>query len=121
MRTEVSIQWVILIRLNLQERLAHSPASYIFFPLSGQNQLYLQSVKHQSNMQALTNLPIHTLPLEEHSPSEILLYESGQDSYRWLLTDNEREHIAQMLQTKCMHGLPRISTNCSLSFRHADI
>lgn len=51
-------------------------------------------------MQALSNLPVHALPMDQPPPSEILTDDSGHDACRWLLTGNERARIAQMLDTE---------------------
>ncbi|KAL4885620.1 RBP protein [Aspergillus karnatakaensis] len=42
-------------------------------------------------------LPAHDLPMDVPSPSEVITSEDGDKAYRWLLTETERAHIAEML------------------------
>ncbi|RAL12655.1 RBP protein [Aspergillus homomorphus CBS 101889] len=46
------------------------------------------------------SLPLHQLPLETPSPSEVLDLHSGATGYRWILSDTERGHIADMLDVE---------------------
>ncbi|KAK8142647.1 hypothetical protein G3M48_008448 [Beauveria asiatica] len=43
------------------------------------------------------NLPAHTLAMDEPSPSEVVKNSEGDMNYRWIMTDTERAHIANML------------------------
>lgn len=43
-------------------------------------------------------LPRHDLPMDEALPSEVIVDSDGIEGYRWVLTNTERAHIADMVQ-----------------------
>jgi hypothetical protein len=51
-------------------------------------------------MQALSDLPIHSLPMVKPSPSKTITGETGKHWYSWELTESERSHITNMLECK---------------------
>ncbi|KAL4898862.1 hypothetical protein BDW74DRAFT_184286 [Aspergillus multicolor] len=45
-------------------------------------------------------LPVHNLLMDTPRPSEPVTASNGEQAYRWLLTETERAHIADMLDVQ---------------------
>ncbi|OJJ99645.1 hypothetical protein ASPACDRAFT_60483 [Aspergillus aculeatus ATCC 16872] len=46
------------------------------------------------------SLPVHQVPIDTPHPSEILQLPAGEKGYHWILSDAERNHIAEMLDVE---------------------
>lgn len=60
---------------------------------------------------ALFELPAHQLEMDEPAPSEVFQY-NGETMYRWIMSNTEKAHIADMLSmdgTQNIHRAGRSS------------
>ncbi|KAK3187583.1 hypothetical protein K4F52_003641 [Lecanicillium sp. MT-2017a] len=54
---------------------------------------------------ALFELPAHQLEMDEPAPSEVFQY-NGETMYRWIMSNTEKAHIADMLSMDGRSSFP---------------